>query len=128
MSQQRCHSHDNRLLRPVFVKIKLLDVKFQVCKYLQQQTQNNDLYKQIQKVAPIKIISAQQIFGYEELSTYLHKHFSVPHNTLGNKNFDNFVTLLMNIYHDKVPNVLIQKEYVPRKNTKWLWQNIYQDI
>ena len=61
-----------RLPTPVFVEIKLPDVQFQVRKYLLQQTQENVLYNKIQKDVPKRILSAQNLITYDELSTYLH--------------------------------------------------------
>ena len=116
-----------RLLTPVFVKINLKDMHLQVCKCLQQKTQKKYCCKIIKKVIPEEIISAQHIFCSKELSTYLRNFLSVLHNNLGTENVDNFVTFLMHINHNKVHNVLIQKDYVPRKGTKCLWQEIYQD-
>ena len=48
-------------------------------------------------------------------------------NALVIKKIDNFVTLLMNINHNKVHKVFLQRYYVHSKKETWLLDDIYQD-
>ena len=126
MSQPRRNRNETRLPRPVFVTIKLQDVKIQVRFFLPQHKQEHTLYKK-KHSEPQIIISSQHIFTHDNLSKFVQKYYTALFNILRIDHFDNFVTFLMNINHNKVHNVFLQIDYVPRANKKSLYDNIYKD-